>query len=168
MWPCSPTGAPSTDPVYAAFSAKHNGFYWLFMCHGLTAIFFFLLYVHLDLISNRMTHSEEICKKNKQKNPLNHLWYKLKLGLDWTGIHVKKIQQLYLDWSILFVFFVTTNHLWLLIKAFYPHFPPIVVIGLGIHWRVTWEVDVQWDSGHFLQTLPPAEYSHGDLYGQQK
>lgn len=29
-------------------------------------------------------------------------------------------------------------------------------------------MDVQWDSGHFLQTLPSAEHSHGGLHGQQK
>lgn len=29
-------------------------------------------------------------------------------------------------------------------------------------------MDVQWDSGYFLQTLPSAEHSHGGIHGQQK
>lgn len=33
VWPCSPSGAPYTDPLYAAYLAKCDVFYWMFMCH---------------------------------------------------------------------------------------------------------------------------------------
>lgn len=46
---------------------------------------------------------------------------------------------------------------------FSPIFPSL---GPSIHRGPTWQVDVQWDPGDILQTLPAAEHGHGGLHGQ--